>query len=95
MQIDGLTAIFGAIGGFIGFLLTLFTFTRNRDKDVKAKAAEQATINAKLDNINVGVDSLRVDFKLEQRERTILSERVARVEESAQQAHDRLDKLEK
>lgn len=93
MEIDLITAIFGAIGTVIGFLITVLTYTRNRDKDVKSKAAEQATINAKLDTINGGVESLRVDFKVEQKERAALSERVTRVEESAKQAHRRIDEL--
>ena len=93
MQIDLIAAVFGAIGTVIGFLITVLTYTRNRDKDVKSKAAEQATINAKLDTINGGVESLRVDFKVEQKERAALSERVTRVEESAKQAHRRIDEL--
>ena len=93
MEIDLITAIFGAIGTVIGFLITVLTYTRNRDKDVKSKAAEQATINTKLDTINGGVESLRVDFKVEQKERAALSERVTRVEESAKQAHRRIDEL--
>ena len=93
MQIDLIAAVFGAIGTVIGFLITVLTYTRNRDKDVKSKAAEQATINTKLDTINGGVESLRVDFKVEQKERAALSERVTRVEESAKQAHRRIDEL--
>lgn len=93
MEINLVTAVFGAIGTFIGFIITIATYSRNRDKDVRSGAAEQATINAKLDVINGGVESLRVDFKLEQKERAALSERVTRVEESAKQAHKRIDEL--
>lgn len=91
MEINLITAVFGAIGTLIGFLITIATFTRNRDKDVQHKAAEQATINAKLDTINGGVESLRVDFKVEQKERAVLAERVVRVEESVSSAHKRID----
>ncbi|MER1959168.1 MAG: hypothetical protein ABS942_17430 [Solibacillus sp.] len=93
MEINLVTAVFGAIGTFIGFLITIATFTRNRDKDVRSGAAEQAIINTKLDTINGGVESLRVDFKVEQKERAALSERVTRVEESAKQAHKRIDEM--
>ncbi len=93
MEISLITAVFGAIGTFIGFLITVATFTRNRDKDVKSGAAEQAIVNTKLDNINMGVESLRVDFKVEQQARAELSERVTRVEESAKQAHKRIDDI--
>ncbi|MEG0450590.1 MAG: hypothetical protein RR595_12100 [Lysinibacillus sp.] len=94
MEINLITAIFGAIGTFIGFLITVATFARNRDKDVRSSASEQAIINTKLDTISGGVESLRVDFKVEQKERAALSERVAKVEGSVSSAHKRLDRLE-
>lgn len=94
MEINLITAAFGAIGTLIGFFITLATYTRNRDKDVRSGAAEQAIINTKLDTINGGVESLRVDFKVEQKERAALTERVARVEESVSSAHKRLNKME-
>lgn len=94
MEINFISAIFGAVGTFIGFLITIATFTRNRDKDVKNGAAEQAIVNTKLDTISNGVESLRVDFKVEQQARAALSERVTRVEESAKQAHHRINKME-
>lgn len=94
MEINLITAAFGAIGTLIGFFITLATYTRNRDKDVRSGAAEQAIINTKLDTINGGVESLRVDFKVEQKERAALSERVTRVEESVSSAHKRLNKME-
>lgn len=93
MEINLITAVFGAIGTFIGFIITIATFARNRDKDVRSGAAEQAIINTKLDTINGGVESLRVDFKVEQKERAVLSERVTRVEESARSAHKRIDEM--
>lgn len=94
MEVNLFTAIIGALGTIIGFLITVATFTRNRDKDVKSGAAEQAIVNTKLDNISNGVESLRVDFKVEQQARAELSERVTRVEESSKQAHHRINKLE-
>lgn len=93
MEINLITAAFGAIGTLIGFFITIATYTRNRDKDVQAKATAEATVNAKLDNINGGVDSLRVDFKVEQKERAALSERVTRVEESVSSAHKRINEI--
>lgn len=94
MEINALTAVFGGIGTLVGFIITIATFTRNRDKDVRDGAAAEAIINAKLDTINGGVESLRVDIKVEQQARVALSERVIRVEESSKQAHKRIDGLE-
>ena len=95
MEINLITAVFGAIGTFIGFLISVVSFTKNRDKDIGNTAAERAVTNTKLDTIHSSVESFRIDFKLEQKERSLLSERVARVEESADSAHKRIDSLGK
>lgn len=84
----------GLLCAVAGAIISYFTFTRNRDKDVKSDASESAIIRTKLDAINQGVETIRIDMKVEQKERMNLSERVARTEESAKQAHKRLDKLE-
>ena len=89
----------GIISALFGMLLTLLTFNRNRDKEVKTDAAENAVVRTKLDQIGQGVDSIRLDLKgLEsntRREITDLSEKVIRVEESSKQAHKRIDELSK
>lgn len=61
---------------------------------MRSDAKEQAIVNTKLDTINGGIESIRVDLKVEQKERAVLSERVAKVEGSVSSAHKRLDKLE-
>ena len=81
----------GVLGLFIGFL----TFKRERDKGIQSDASDQAVIKTKLDNINAGVESIRIDIKANERRVSELSERVIRVEESTKQAHKRLDHVEK
>lgn len=80
-----------AVGSFI---ISYLTLNRNRDKDVKNDASDSAVIRTKLDNINSGVESIRIDIKAQEMRVTGLSERVIRVEESSKQAHKRLDKME-
>lgn len=80
-----------AIGSF---LLGIFTFNRNRDKDVKSDASESAVIRTKLDNISQGVESIRIDIRANEQRVRDLSDRVVRVEESSKQAHKRIDTLE-
>ena len=46
-----------------GFLIGVFSFSRNRDKDVRTDASKNAVIETKLDNISQSVDSIRIDFK--------------------------------
>ena len=78
----------------LGVVIGFFTFTRNRDKDVKSDASELAIIRTKLDSINQGVENIRIDIKVEQKERLGLSERLIRLEESHKSLHKRLDDLE-
>lgn len=78
----------------IGLVIGFFTFSRNRDKDVKSDATENAVIWTKLDNIGSSVESIRVDMKVSERKQEEITERVIRVEESAKQAHKRLDGIE-
>ncbi|MFJ5625459.1 hypothetical protein ACIQD3_22780 [Peribacillus loiseleuriae] len=85
----------GVLCAIIGAALSFLTFNRNRDKGVKNDASESAVIRTKLDNINSGVESIRIDIKANERRVSELSERVIRVEESSKQAHKRLDILTK
>lgn len=81
----------GVVCTIICLVIGFFTFSRNRDKDVKSDATENAVIWTKLDNIGSGVESIRVDMKVSERKQEEITERVIRVEESAKQAHKRLD----
>jgi hypothetical protein len=75
----------------VGGLIALLTFNKNRDKDVRTDATESAVIRTKLDNIYIGVDSIRTDIRVNESRVVELSERVIRVEESTKQAHKRID----
>lgn len=77
----------------LGFIIAAMTFGRNRDKDIRQDAANSAVIGTKLDNINSGVESIRIDMKSNEKSIAILSERMVRVEESSKQAHKRLDTI--
>lgn len=91
---DILLAVIGALGTVFGIVIGFLTFGRNRDKDVKNDAAKNAVIENKLDNINQGVESIRIDIKASEKRVNELSERVIRIEESSKSAHKRLDLLE-
>lgn len=87
--------LIGLLCAGCGGLIAFFTFNRNRDKDVRSDATENAVIRTKLDNIYIGVDSIRNEMKDSANRVDGLSERVIRVEESSKQAHKRLDDLPK
>ncbi|MFJ5716518.1 hypothetical protein [Neobacillus sp. NPDC093127] len=84
----------GILGALIGVLISVLTFSRNRDKDVKSDASESAVIKTKLEAINSGVESIRIDIKANERHVSELSERLIRIDESNKAAHKRIDKLE-
>ena len=94
MEINALTAIVGGLGTLIVILINVTRFSKDRDKDVRSSASEQAVINTKLDVISNGVDSVRVDLKMLEKEQSRIMERVTRNEEKADSAHKRIDKLE-
>lgn len=78
-----------------GFLISYLTYQLNKQKEVKTDTAQDAQIKAQLDYIGKGVDDIRIDLKANERQMAQLGERVTRVEESAKQAHKRLDNFEK
>src|SRR5690625_4249791 len=79
-------SVFGIVVGYLGF-------HRNRDKDVKSDAANDAVVRTKLDSIGQGVDSIRVDFKVHEAHVRDLSERVKRNAGSTKQANKRIDEV--
>ncbi|MEK3887442.1 hypothetical protein [Bacillus sp. FSL K6-3431] len=83
----------GVIGALVGFLISYISFMRNRDKDVKNDAAATAITNTKLDHIGSGVESIRVDMKVNDKRFEKLSEQIIRVDESAKSAHKRIDSM--
>ena len=87
-------ALIGILCTVLGAVIGVLSYNRNRDKDVKNDASDSAVIRTKLDNINSGVESIRIDIKAQEMRVTDLSERVIRVEESTKQAHKRMDKVE-
>lgn len=85
----------------IAFLSTLFglivgvaTFSRNRDKDIKKDAQEDAETRAKLDYISRGVDDIKLDNKQRDRDMLKMSDRITIVEQSVKSLYKRVDTLE-
>jgi predicted RND superfamily exporter protein len=89
-----LITILSVIIAFLALIIGFFTFNRNRDKDVRNDATETATIKTQLSNILVGIDSIRIDIKANERRLSELAEKVVRIDESTKSAHKRLDHLE-
>jgi hypothetical protein len=99
IELGVLISVLGLIIAFQGFQLnkqkSLSDQSKDEKRDARTDAQESAKIQAQLDYIGKGVDDIRIDLKANERQIGALGERVTRVEESAKQAHKRLDTLEK
>ena len=78
----------------LGAIIGIATFSRNRDKDIKKDAKEDAETKAKLDYISRGVDDIKLDNKQRDREMLKMNDRLIIVEQSVKSAHKRIDNLE-
>ncbi len=89
------------LGVLIGIICTIagtafgyFNWRRNDKKDIRADAASDGELRADINYIRRGVEDIRVDLKAQDKRFGELTERVTRVEESAKQAHKRIDRIE-
>ena len=83
MIISAAAAISGMVLGWIG-----------RSRTIREDAAEDGELRANVNYIRKGVEELKLEIKARGQQYEMLAERVTRVEESAKQAHKRLDSLE-
>lgn len=90
-----MTIELGVVIAISGLIISFLAYNLNKQKDTKSEIRQDAKIEAQLDHIGKGVDSIRIDLKANEKQTAALSERVTRIEESSKQAHKRLDSLEK
>ena len=90
-----MTVEIGVLIAIASALIGYFSYSLNRSKEIKLDGQQGAEMKAKLEYISKGVDDIRIDQKASERQMVSFGERITRVEESAKQAHKRLDNLEK
>jgi len=93
IELGVLLTIFSLIVGVLGYRLNRKKHQIKEEENLKNDASREAVIETKLDNISNGVDNIRIDLRANERQIGALGERVTRVEESAKQAHKRIDLL--
>ena len=89
----GLT-ILGSLVSVLALTVTYLGYSLNRNKAIREDSQSGAVINTKLDNIERGVESIRIDIKANEKRVSEIAEKQVRIEESLKSAHKRLDKLE-
>lgn len=78
----------------LGFVISYQTYQLNKNKESKSDVRQNTRIETQLEAIGKGVDDIRIDQRANEKNTQALTERVTRVEESAKQAHKRIDKIE-
>ena len=93
---DGTTivAIISATAAISGIILGWLGRSRTVRRDTAEEASRDALLRSDVEYIKRGVDDLRIEQKVQGQKFDALAERVTRVEESAKQAHKRIDRLE-
>ena len=77
----------------LGF--TAMTFRRNERHDTTAEATERATLSADVRYIRSSIDDIKLDNKAIQKDLGELKTKVAKIEESVEIAHKRIDDISK
>lgn len=94
MKIELITLI--SVGGICtSIYFGLSGFRRNQKSDDKQEASETTSMIVKMENIGNGVNEIKSDIKSIRDENKESRERLIIVEQSAKQAHKRIDKIEK
>ena len=92
--IAAIVSIISAVSALSGIILGWLGRARTVRQDTAEEAGRDAELRASVNYIRAGVDDLRVEIRAQGQRYDMLAERVTRVEESAKQAHKRIDRLE-
>lgn len=72
-------------------LFTAFSFRRTVNQDTENTATERATMSADIKYIRSSIDDIKLDNRAIKNDLNTLQTKVAKVEESVESAHKRLD----
>lgn len=90
-----MTVEIGMLIGIVGCFVGLAGWLSGRDKKIANDAGWKGGVDAKLDAIRSDIAIYSGDIKCIEGTVTTHGERLTAVEESAKQAHKRIDRLEK
>lgn len=83
----------GVLIALIGCIVGLAGWLRNHDSDQEKETSNMTTVIVKLENIRVGISDLKSDLKRTAEDLKGIDRRLTIVEQSAKQAHKRIDEL--
>ena len=76
-------------------LFTALSFRRTQNRDTSESASERATMTADIKYIRTSIDDIKVDNRVIKADIGELQTKVAKVEQSVESAHKRIDDLKK
>lgn len=80
---------------FLGYQLSKQKQATDYQKTIRNEATREAVIETKLDSISLGVENIRIDLRANEQAVGKINGEVIRVDESAKQAHKRIDTIDK
>ena len=87
--------IIGCVVGVIGTVFGLVTFLRNKKTDDKSDGEKNGVVLTELGYIKKGIEGIEKRLVKQESQYIDVVKHLTKVEESAKQAHLRIDKLEK
>lgn len=87
--------IISLVIAFGALLFTAMSFRRTSNKDTSETASARATMSADIKYIRDSVDDIKVDNRVIKADLSTLQTKVAKVEQSVESAHQRIDDLKK
>ena len=87
--------IISLVIAFSALLFTALSFRRTENKDTKETATERATMAADVKYIRTSIDDIKVDNRVIKEDIGALQTKVAKVEQSVESAHKRIDDMKK
>lgn len=79
--------------GALGFIISYLTFSRKKSREDMEDGARSGATMSELGYIKAGVDDIKREMREIRAEQQKQAERLTRVEESAKQAHKRIDEI--
>ena len=86
-------ALLGAIGTVCSIAFGYIGYQQGVKDKCKGEGQESGELKADIKYIKSGIDDIKIDLKVQEKRVNELSERVTRIEESARQAHKRIDEI--
>ena len=90
---ENFTAILSVVSTLCAIVFGYIAFVRNRDSDTKASAKTDATVLTEIGYIKANTDEIKAEQREQRKTNTELVTRLTAVEESAKQAHKRIDEI--